>query len=195
MVVLRKPQAFGCLRTLCLAGLLTALAASVGCETGAGTGAAAGGLLGAGIGGLVGHCPGAALAGGALGAGAGLVGGAIADGVHEKKAQQAAAAQVAVRAPSLQEIVTMTQSAVPPQQIVDQIRTSGVVYQLTPEQVIWLNQQGVNQAVISEMQATANRPPPGRVVYRAAPVVQPVYVYGPPPPPPPVAVGVGVGFR
>ncbi|HEY7424309.1 MAG TPA: hypothetical protein VH682_08790 [Gemmataceae bacterium] len=193
MVVLRKPQAFGCLRTLCVAGLLTALAASVGCETGAGTGAAAGGLLGAGIGGLVGHCPGAALAGGALGAGAGLVGGGIADAVHEKKAQKAAVTQAAVRAPSLEEIVRMTQSAVPPQQIIDQIRTSGFPYQLTSDQVIWLNQQGVNPAVITELQASANRPPPGRVVYRAAPVVQPVYVYGPPPPP--VAVGVGVGLR
>jgi hypothetical protein len=196
MGVLRKPQAFGCLRTLCVAGLLTALAASGGCETAAGTGAAAGGLLGAGIGGLVGHCPGAALAGGALGAGAGLVGGAVADGISQKKAQRAAAADVAVRAPGLGDIVTMTQSAVPPDQIIGQIRSSGVVYRLTPEQVIWLNQQGVNSAVISEMQATAYRtPPPGRVIYTAAPAVQPVYVYSPPPPPPPVAVGVGVGFR
>jgi hypothetical protein len=189
MVVLRKPQAFGCLRTLGVAGLLTALAASGGCETGAGTGAAAGGLLGAGIGGLVGHCPGAALAGGALGAGAGLVGGAIADGVHAKKAQRAAATEVAIRAPTVEDIVSMTQNAVPPAQIVNQIRTSGVVYRLTSADVISLNQQGVNSAVISEMQQTAYRVP-GRVVYRAAPVVQPVYVYEPPPP-----VAVGVGFR
>ena len=192
MVVLRKPQAFGCLRTLGVAGLLTALAASGGCETAAGTGAAAGGLLGAGIGGLAGHCPGAALAGGALGAGAGLVGGAIADGVQAKKAQRAAAADVAVRAPGLGDIVNMTQNAVPPAQIINQIRTSGVVYRLTPEQVVWLNQQGVNSAVISEMQATAYRAP-GRVRYVAAPVVQPVYVVEPSPPP--VAVGVGFGIR
>ncbi len=64
MVLLRKSQAFGCVRTLIASGLLTCLTVS-GCETAAGTGATAGGLLGAGIGALAGHCPGAALAGGA----------------------------------------------------------------------------------------------------------------------------------
>jgi hypothetical protein len=186
-----KPQALGCLRTLFVAGLLTSLAASGGCETAAGTGAAAGGLLGAGIGGLVSHCPGGALLGGAIGAGAGTLAGAGVDIARDKRAQRAAAADVAMRAPSLEDIRNMTQNAVPASQIIDQIRSSNVVYRLTPDQVIWLNQQGVNQAVISEMQATAYRGP-GRVYYTAAPVVveQPV-VYGPPP----VAVGVGVGIR
>jgi hypothetical protein len=193
MVVLRKPQAFGGLRTLCVAGLLTALTASGGCETAAGTGAAAGGVLGTGVGLLAGRgCPGAGLVGGLIGTGAGALGGAAVDVAREKKAQRAAAAEVAARAPSLQDIVTMTQNAVPPSQIIDQIRTSGVVYRLTSDQVIWLNQQGVNSTVISEMQATAYRTP-GRVVYTARPVVQPVYVVEPSPPP--VAVGVGVGFR
>ena len=193
MVVLRKPQAFGCLRTLCVAGLLTALAASGGCETAAGTGAAAGGAVGTGVGLLAGRgCPGAGLVGGLIGAGAGALGGAAVDVAREKKAERAAAAAVAVRAPSLTDVVNMTQQAVPPAQIINQIRTSGVVYQLTPDQVVWLNQQGVNGAVISEMQATAYRSP-SRVRYVAAPVVQPVYVVEPPPPP--VAVGVGIGLR
>lgn len=191
MVVLRKPQAFGCPRTLCVAGLLAALAASGGCETAAGTGAAAGGLLGAGIGGLVSHCPGGALLGGAIGAGAGTLAGAGVDIARDKKAQRVAAAEVAARAPSLEQIVEMTQNAVPASQIIDQIRTSGGVYRLNADHVIWLNKQGVNPAVISELQATAYRG--GRVGYVAAPVVQPVYVYEPPPPP--VAVGVGFGFR
>jgi hypothetical protein len=190
MVVLRKPQAFGCLRALFVASLLTSLAASSGCETAAGTGAATGGLLGAGIGGLVSHCPGGALLGGAIGAGAGTLAGAGVDIARDKKAQRAAAADVALRAPSLEDVVKMTQNAVPPNQIIDQIRSSNVVYRLNSDQVIWLNQQGVNQAVISEMQATAYRAP-GRVYYTAAPVIveQPVYA------PPPVAVGLGFGFR
>ncbi len=83
----------------------------------------------------------------------------------------------------------MTQAALPPSQIIDQIRTSGVVYPLTPDQLVWLNQQGVNASVIQEMQATAYR---GGRVYTSAPVViqRPVYVAEPVVMP---AVGVGIG--
>jgi hypothetical protein len=177
-----------------VAGLLTILSISSGCETAAGTGATAGGLLGAGIGALAGRCPGAALAGAAIGAGAGTLTGAGVDIYRDKKAQKAAQAESAervARAPSLEDIVNMTQNAVPPQQIVEQIRTSGVAYRLTADQIIWLNRQGVDTKVINALQDTALSPPPVRQVYTAAPVVveQPVYVA-----PPPV-VGVGVGWR
>src|SRR5262245_10353648 len=79
MVALCKPQSSGCVRALFVAGLLTILSTSSGCETAAGTGATAGGLLGAGVGALAGHCPGAALAGAAIGAGAGTLAGAGVD--------------------------------------------------------------------------------------------------------------------
>lgn len=196
MGLLRKPRALGCVRTLFVAGLLTSFAASSGCQTAAGTGAAAGGLLGTGIGALVGHRPGAALAGGVLGAGAGLVGGAIADGVAAKKAQnamQAASAEAVARAPSLEDIVNMTQNAVPREQIIEQIRTSGVAYRLTVDQIIWLNRQGVDSRVIQALQDSALRPAPIRSVYRAAPVIveQPIVEYVAPPP----FVGFGWGYR
>jgi hypothetical protein len=86
----------------------------------------------------------------------------------------------------------MTQNAVPPQQIVEQIRTSGVIYRLTADQIIWLNRQGVDTRIINALQDTALRPAPVGTVYTAAPdvVVQPVYVA----PPLPV-VGVGFGWR
>jgi hypothetical protein len=172
---------------LSVAGLLGLLGVS-GCESAAGTGAAAGGLLGAGIGGLAGRCPGAALVGAGIGAGAGMLGGAAVDVAREKKAQRAAATGVALRAPSLEDVVKMTQAAVPTGQIVEQIRTSGVVYTLTPDQIVWLNQQGVHPSVVREMQDTVYRTG-RRVVYTSAPVVveQPVYVA----PPPPVSVGIG----
>jgi hypothetical protein len=187
MVVLRKPQAFGCVRTLFVAGLLATLAGS-GCETAAGTGAVSGGLIGAGVGGLLSHCPGGALLGGAIGAGAGTLAGAGVDIARDKKAQRAVAADVAMRAPSLEQIVDMTQKAIPPAQIIEQIRTSGAVYRVSPEQLVWLNQQGVNDAVIRELQDSVYRGP--RRVYAPVTVVeQPVYVA-----PPPVAVGVGVGW-
>lgn len=189
MVVLRRPQAFGWLRPASLAGLALTLAVS-GCQTATGTGAAAGAAIGTGVGAIASRgCPGGAIIGGLIGAGAGALGGAVVDGTRERRAERVAATNAAIRAPSLEEVVTMTQSAVPPAQIAEQIRTSGAVYTLTPQQVIWLNQQGVNGMVVQAMQDTAFRAP-RRVVYTAAPVVveQPVYVA-----PPPVAVGVGFG--
>jgi hypothetical protein len=194
MVVLRKPQAFGCVRTLVLAGLLTSLAAISGCQTAAGTGAASGAALGAGIGALAGHCPGAALAGGLLGAGAGTLVGAGVDVAREKKAErnaQSAAAATAARAPSLDDIVSMTQNAVPTPQIIEQVRTSGVVYRLTSDQVIWLNRQAVDPNVIKALQDTALYNAPVRTVYQASPVVvqQPVEYVTPAP-----VVGVGWGY-
>jgi hypothetical protein len=189
MRVLRKPQAFGWPKSLLLAGILMSLTVTVGCETAAGTGAAAGGLVGAGVGGLLSHCPGGALLGGAIGAGAGTLAGAGVDIARDRKAQrnaQAAAAEVAARAPSLEDIVRMTQSAVPPEQIVEQIRTSGAVYRLSANDMIELNRQGVNSRVIIALQDTALRPAPVRTVYTAAPVVE--YVT-----PAPV-IGVGYGW-
>src|SRR5581483_11051202 len=126
MHTVRKPQALSYPRNLLLAGVLAAVAG--GCETATGTGAAAGSALGAGIGALAGHCPGAALAGGLIGAGAGALGGAAVDASRERRAERAVAADVALRAPSLEDVSRMTHAAVPPNQIVEQIRTSGVVY-------------------------------------------------------------------
>ena len=196
MVVLRKLQAFGWLKTFLMAGFMTMLATNGGCETAAGTGAAAGGLIGAGVGGLASHCPGGALLGAAIGAGAGTLAGAGVDVARDKRAQrnaQAAAADVAARAPSLDDIVSMTQNAVPPQQIVEQVRTSGVMYRLTADQIIWLNRQGVDTRVINALQDTALRPAPVRQVYSASPVIveQPVVEYIAPAP----VVGVGWGGR
>jgi uncharacterized membrane protein YebE (DUF533 family) len=193
MVVLRKPQAFGWFRSLFVAGLLTSLAVSSGCQTPEGTGAAAGGLLGFGLGGILSRCPGGALLGAAAGAGAGTLAGAAVDASQQKKAQQnaqAAAAAVAARAPSLNDIVNMTQNAVPTPQIIEQIRTCGVVYQLSADQIIWLNRQGVDPQVINALQDTALRPV--RPVYTAPPVVvqQPVVGYVAPAP----VVGVGYGW-
>jgi hypothetical protein len=187
MHTLCKPQALAGIRTLVLGGLVLSVGISGGCQTATGTGAATGGALGAGIGALAGHCPGAALAGGLIGAGAGGLAGAAVDAHREKKAEQAAAAEVAARAPGLEDIVKMTQAAVPVPQIIDQIRTSGVVYRLTSDQIVWLNQQGVHPSVVQEMQATAYRTP-RRVVYTAAP--PPVVVVEPGPP----AIGVGFSY-
>jgi hypothetical protein len=164
-----------------------------GCASNAGTGAAAGGLLGAGAGALIGHSPGAALVGGALGAGAGLVGGALVDNAQAKSAARAdaqARQAIAARAPSLEDIVRMTQSNVPDANIIDQIRNSGVVYNLSADNIIYLKNNGVSPPVISALQnggpvAVRYAPPPTTVIVEERPYY----------PPPPAYVGVGIRGR
>lgn len=194
MVVSRKLRALGSIRTLFVAGLLTTFAASTGCQTAAGTGAASGAALGYGIGALAGHCPGAALVGAAFGTAAGLLTGTAVDEMRANKAQraaQSAAAAAVAHAPSLEDIVYMTQNAVPPSQIIEQIRSSGVVYRLTADQIVWLNRQGVASPVINALLDTGLRlaPAPAPYPLAAYPVVQPAAIgYVAPPP----VVGVGV---
>jgi hypothetical protein len=109
-------------------------------------GAVAGGALGAGTGALVGRSPGAALVGGSLGAGAGLVEAAIA----EQRAES--------RAPSVEDIVRMTQTNVNEDSIVAEIRKAGVVYNLSADNIIYLKQQGVSNGVLGALQHGANAP-------------------------------------
>lgn len=194
MQTARGSQAVVRWRRLALGGTLASVLLATGCETAAGTGALAGGALGTGIGALAGgrHSGRAALAGGLIGAAAGGLTGAVVDANKEKKAERAAAAVVAQRAPTLEDLVRMTREAVPDNQIIDQIRGSGAVYNLNSDQLIYLNQNGVHQPVISELQATAYRTP--RRVYVAQPAPPPVVIYESPPPPPP-GVAVGVIYR
>jgi hypothetical protein len=173
-----------------LVAILGTVLPSVGCQTASGTGALAGGALGAGIGALAGgkHNGNAALAGGLIGAAAGGLAGAAVDANREKKEAQAVAQAAAIRAPSLEQVVEMTQNHVDDAVIINQIRSSGAVYTLTAEQVVWLKQNGVSSAVIAEMQNTAYRPV--RRVYAATPPPA-VVVYEQPPP----VVGIRATFR
>lgn len=186
---LRAPQAAR-RGWLALGGLLSLLG---GCEnmshtdrgilTGGGIGAVAGTVIGA----ATGHPGAGAAIGAAAGGVAGGVAGASADAA-DRKAQRAWAAQVA-RMPTIQDIVTLTQNGTSDAIIIDQIRSTGAIYNLTTNDITYLQQNGVREPVIREMQATAYRVP--RRVYVPAPMVEPgVVVY--PAPPPPVAVGVGV---
>ena len=72
--------------------------------------------------------------------------------------------------------------------IIGQIRTSNSVYYPRTEDVLYLQNNGVREPVIREVQATAYRARPARYVYTPAPV----YVVEPAPPPP--AVGFGVTY-
>ena len=150
-------------------------------------GAVAGGGIGAGTGALVGHAVGNTGAGAVIGGLAGaLVGGAVGNDIDKEKEREA---RLAAAPPPLQltDVASMAQQHISDPLIINQIRTTGSAYHLTADQIVWLRQQGVSEAVIAEMQATAYRPV--RRVYTPEPVV--IYES----PPPPVSVGVGIGFR
>src|SRR5581483_9179453 len=95
----------------------------------------------------------------------GLAGGVTGNAVDKAEAKADARAVAAVQArtaPQLTDIVTMTQQGVTDGVIIEQIRVSGAVYRLSPQDLAWLQQNGVHEPVIREMQQTAYRAPPGR---------------------------------
>ncbi len=166
-------------------------------------GAGVGGLIGAGTGALVGNAVGKTGAGALIGAGVGalsggLIGNSVEQAEHRAEVRAtAAAAGAPQRGPlGMMDVVSMSQAGVSDPVIISQIRTTGSAFNLSSNDTIFLKQQGVTDAVLTEMLATANRYPRRPVaVYPApvypAPVYQPVYVV--PPPPPPV-IGVGFGY-
>lgn len=173
-------------RWLLSASALWTAALSVGC-TATEQGVVGGGLMGSVIGAIAGgrrHSAAGAVVGGLAGA---AVGGAIGSAKDEKTAARQAAAQ---RQPplSIPDVIQLTSSGMSDDVIIDQIRRSGAVYHLTAQDLLTLQNSGVREPVIREMQATVHRPV--RRIYTA----QPVYVVEPAPPPPPVGIGVGVTY-
>jgi uncharacterized protein YcfJ len=151
-------------------------------------GALAGGGIGAGVGAAIGsvthHTGAGALIGGATGA---LVGGAVGNDMDKEKAKQERIAAAEARQLKITDVAMMAQQHISDGIIINQIRSTGSVYHLSTDEIVWLRQQGVSEGVIGEMQATAYRPV--RRVYAPAPVVVVEQ------PPPPVSVGVGIGFH
>jgi hypothetical protein len=176
------------------AALLPGLLGGGGCQNmtntdrGLLTGGALGATAGAIVGGITRHPVAGALVGGALGATAGGITGAAVDNAEHKQKVQAAAAAAVARQLSLPDVVKLTASGLSDAIIINEIRTTGSVFQLSADDVVWLQNQGVREPIIAEMQATATRP---RVVYAAAPAPAVSYAE---PPPPPVGVGVGIGI-
>jgi hypothetical protein len=113
--------------------------------------------------------------------------GGIAGANQDRREEHKAAVQAAVNAQTarqmnINEIVQMAQSGQSDAVIMNQIASTGSVFNLTSDDVNYLHQQRVSDQVITYMQQR-------RYVY-----VQPVYPY-PPPPPVYVEPGVSVGIR
>ena len=143
-------------------------------------GAILGGLSGALIGGAIGDNNGEAAAGALIGSAIGLFSGAALGSSADQQESQWQATQryqqhVAVsQAVSLVDVVRMTQSGLSDTVISNQIRQRGVQQKLQVRDVIYLQQLGVSEPVITCLQQT---PLAGRVVNRIpSPAARPVIV-------------------
>ncbi|MGE3803600.1 MAG: glycine zipper domain-containing protein [Gemmataceae bacterium] len=154
-------------------------------------GVVGGGLVGAGAGAAIGNALGNTGAGAAIGAVTGAVtGGLIGNNIEKAEARATATAvaqQQAQQQIGIADVINMAHGHISDPVIITQIRSSGSVFHLTPADIGLLKANGVSDAVVQEMQMTAQRVQPAG--YR-----QPVYVVEPAYPPPPVAVGVGFGY-
>jgi hypothetical protein len=187
-------------RQLALTLMGVAALAGGGCSSmshtqeGMGVGALGGAGVGAAIGSATGQAGKGALIGGAVGAIGGALVGNEADKDEKKKAevQQAqaqAAAQQAGRALGLTDVAQLAQQGVSDGVIIGQIRSTGSRYNLSSNDIVWLKQNGVSDAVVQEMQATASRGPQRVIVAQPPPPTTVIYerpYYGPP-----AMVGVG----
>lgn len=166
-----------CVTSVALAAAL--LTWTTGCQQLPGSagqqGAAIGGVGGAATGALVGgenHRLLGALLGGALGAGGGYLIGANKDRImgHDTTGAEAAArnAQAHPATPqealnstsadlngdgfvTMDEVVAMRQAGLSDQQILERMRATGQVFELTPDQQAYLRNNGVDQYVIDQM--------------------------------------------
>jgi len=155
------------------------LAGTVGCQQlpgtpgqqGAAIGGVGGAVAGAALGGEHNRLLGALL-GGALGAGGGYVVGANSDRIlHRDRAGAEEAVRRAQSTPAtpeqaryaqtadlngdgfvtMDEVVAMRQAGLPDQAILERLRATGQVFELTPEQQRYLHDRGVSDWVISQM--------------------------------------------
>lgn len=192
-----QPQAFALRQKALLASLGISLVLTSGCSTCNNTergivgGAAVGGVLGT----IVGAATGRPLAGAAIGAGiGGTVGGVsgAAEDRRDRRFAQAVANAEQRGQMELTEVAKMSQAHVSDAVIIQHIRNTGAIFNLSADQIAWLKQQGVSDVVIQEMETN------GRL--RVVRPVYPGYVVAQPPPvvvveqPPPPGPAVGVGF-
>lgn len=183
--------------------LLVPALLSAGCSSmsRAEKGALIGGGAGAVVGNMIGKATGSRTAGTVLGAGLGAIGGAVI-GDSQDKAIRKAEAQgyanaMAQQQMTVADVVSMTQQGVPPSTIITQIRTTGSVFRLTAQDLITLNNNGVDRSVIREMQlarGSGARPVVVQEVVPVGPPPQPVYVIQPGAPPPPSA-SIDIQYR
>jgi len=113
------------------------------------SGALIGGIVGAGAGGIIGHQSGHGGEGAAIGAAVGAISGGLIGnqiGKSDQKAQAANPSHLGIL-----EIVDMASQGVPDDVIIDEIRRTDSEYDLSPETIDYLKDNGVSDKVIDEM--------------------------------------------
>ena len=161
-------------------------------------GALFGGLTGAGVGALVGEAVDQPLAGAAIGGAVGTLTGAVVGGqLDEIEARNRAeiAARLGRPAPTgaatIPDVIAMTHAGLNEDVIITHIQNNGVAQTLTANDLIYLQNQGVNPRVIQAMQNPPARPTVAQTTVIHEPAPPPVIVrehvvvdpWGPPPPP------------
>lgn len=116
-------------------------------------GALIGGIVGAGAGGIIGHQSGHGLGGAAIGAAVGAISGGLIGNQLDKADQKAK--EVNPNYLGITQIVDMASKGVPDDVIIDEIRRTKSVYNLTSEVITYLKEKKVGDKVIDEMLATA----------------------------------------
>lgn len=156
--------------------MLSVVLATAGCQSPyhSDRGAVLGGLLGAGTGAVIGSATGQPLAGTAIGAGLGALGGAaVGNAIDESEAKNRAmiaqqmGRQIQSGAVTINDVVSMTKAGVNEDLIVNHVRANGMAAPLQANDLIMLQQEGISQKVIAQMQASPPRP----AVQQVQPVV------------------------
>ena len=142
---------------LTVVGLSLFFCCSVNAQTNTQRGAVAGGAAGAIIGGIIGNqndeTPEGILIGGALGALAGGVLGNDRDQQIRRQYHHQQQRQIAFHnGVSLQDVVSLSQSGVTSQVIINQVRTHGLQQRVGVNEIIALHQSGVDNIVIDALQ-------------------------------------------
>lgn len=172
-------------------------------------GAAIGGLTGAGAGAIIGDAVGNTAGGALVGAGLGAIAGsAIGAGMDESEARNRALIEQRIGQSlpqggvTVADAVNMSRSGVDPELIVNHIRANGVGQKLTANDLIVLQQEGIDRRVIGALQTTSPPQVAQAVPMQPAPVIVQEY-YGPPPryyrpvyyAPPPPPIGIGFSYH
>lgn len=114
------------------------------------SGALVGGIIGAGAGGIIGHQTGHGGEGAAIGAAVGALSGGLIGNQMDKKAKETNPNHLGIVS-----IVDMASKGVPDDVIIEEIKRTQSVYNLTAEVITYLRDNGVSNKVIDVMLATS----------------------------------------
>lgn len=180
------------LRCLLVTNLLLVTAFTTGCRSPhyADKGATLGGVTGAALGAAVGEQSDKPLVGALFGGALGLIAGnAIGQDIDDDIARNNAIIEQRMGrrlagAARTEDVVAMTHAGLGDQVVVSYIQSHGVARPPTPQDMIYLKQQGVSDAVINALQnqppvAEAIQPPARPVIIEEHHYVRPAY-FGPP---------------